>query len=922
MSLTGGPKDAPAASPGCDHGATQTEGPAGLEGVATGSPRRGGAEESPRRPSFVARTALFERLSSAPAGSVILVVAPPGSGKTVLLRSWAEAAGLQDRLAWVSVERGEHDAQRFWLSVIQALAAAAPELGMDQPAPTPDFDARVTADRVLTTLTALAQPVVLVVDDMHELVSREAQAQFELFIARRPPKLRIVVATRHDPQLGLHRLRLAGELVEVRAVDLRFTADEARQLFALSAIELSNASVDLLMARTEGWAAGLRLASLSLEGQRDRDAFVAKFSGSERTVADYLLAEVLDRQPEDVREFLLRTCIVDRLNASLADALAGSAGSSATLTALESEGAFVERMDGDPGTFRYHHLLVDLLRLELRRRHPDAVPELHLLASAWHEDHGMIIDAVRHAQAAKDWPTAVRLLVSNVLSLILDGQTSTLAALLEGFPLANRSTAELALVYAGIDIVQGSLDDGAAFLDIANRGSDDVPTARRHAYEVESAVARLSLARRRGDVSTVTAEIHALLDRSGATTQMEVELNNDARAVALLELGIAELWTSDVSNAERHLEQGLELARRIGRPFLEIGCLGYLAVIAGARSLPRNYELAREALAVADAHGWGADPIATMPLATLATASINQGRYDEGRAWLERTVRALREQVEPASAILVRLAEAMLLVGEGDLAAAVDRLRAAEAIEAALVMPDVVVRQVRQLQVNVLLRLGRIEEATQAAAGFSDVDRDSGEAWVAAADLELSLLRPESALRTLAPVLERQVPTIGDATLIHGWIVAARAHDALGDARAAQAAIENALDSAEPQALIFPFVLSAALEILERQPRHATRHAALLTDILDILNGSSLGQRPHSGAAPIEELTESEVRVLRFLPSNLSAPEIAAELFLSTSTVKTHMRHIYDKLGVHKRTELVQRARDLGLLANAARRIR
>lgn len=847
-------------------------------------------------------------------------MAAAGSGKTVLLRSWLEDAGLTARLAWVTVERAEHDAQRFWLALIHALAAAAPELELEQPVPTPGFDGGATADRLAAALSGLHQPVVLVIDDLQELVSRDAQMQLEILVARRTPMLRIVVAARHDPQLGLHRLRLGGELLEVRAADLRFTPAETRQLLASSGIELSDAAVDQLTSRTEGWAAGLRLALLSLAGQPDREGFVAQFSGNDRTVAEYLLAEVLERQPDDVREFLLRTSIVDGLDPSLADALASTSASSAVLAGLERDGAFVERSERDPESFRYHQLLADMLRLELRRRHPAAVPELHGVAALWYEDHGLIVEAVRHAQAAGDWPTAIRLLASNVLSLILDGQTSTLGALLNGFPLALRSSAELALVHAGIAIVEGSLDDATAYLAIADAGRADVPDDRRHAYEIEAIIARLSLARRRGDLARVNTEIEALLALGGPTTSMGVELNNDARAVSLLELGIAELWTSDLDGARSHLDEGLQVARRIPRPFVEIGCLGYLAVIAGSHSVQRQQDIARQALAVAEAHGWGTQPITTMSLAMLAIAAIAQGRFDEGRTWHARTVQALNPQSEPASAILVKMAEAMLHVGAGALTSAVDVLAEAEAMERALVTPTVIVRMARELQASLLLRLGRTDDAGRVVGAFSEGERDRAEALAAAGELELFRSRPRNALDTLAPLLRDGSATIADTTLVHAWIVAAQAHDALGDARAASAAIESALETAEGQTLIFPFVVSAARDILGRVPRHETRHAAFLADILDILSGASSGPRARPAEQPFEELSQSELRVLRFLPSNLSAPEIASELFLSTSTIKTHMRHIYDKLGAHKRTEAVQRARELGLLASAARR--
>jgi LuxR family maltose regulon positive regulatory protein len=260
-------------------------------------------------PPVVAREALFETLSAAErAGAVTLVSAPAGSGKTVLLRSWLDESALRDRAAWVSVDRDEQDEQRFWLSLIKELrAAVGAEAFVERLAPKPEFEGAAVVERLRSELQSLEEPVVLVIDDLHELASPEALAQLEVLLAGRPSLLRVVLATRRDLQLGLHRLRLAGLLTEIRASDLRFTLEETRRLLADSGVELSDESVSVLHARTEGWAAGLRLAALSLAGHPEPERFVEEFSGSEHTVADYLLAEVLERQPDEVRRLLLRS---------------------------------------------------------------------------------------------------------------------------------------------------------------------------------------------------------------------------------------------------------------------------------------------------------------------------------------------------------------------------------------------------------------------------------------------------------------------------------------------------------------------------------------------------------------------------------------------------------------------------------------
>ena len=264
-----------------------------------------------------------------------------------------------------------------------------------------------------------------------------------------PPQVHAMLTTRHDLRVRLHQLRLAGGLAEIRAADLRFSERETRELLAASGIALPDAGAALLHQRTEGWAAGLRLAVLSLADHPDPERFVAEISGSDRTVAEYLIAEMLERQPADVQDLLLRTSLLDRVNGRLADLLTGRPGSERILLELEDANAFVESLDPERTWFRYHHLFADLLRLELRRTLPGDVPGLHQRAAGWFILQGQVVEAIRHTQAAGDWPEAARLLADHSFSLTLDGQAQTIQALVRAFP-PGEDHPELALVRAGV----------------------------------------------------------------------------------------------------------------------------------------------------------------------------------------------------------------------------------------------------------------------------------------------------------------------------------------------------------------------------------------------------------------------------------------------------------------------------------------
>jgi LuxR family transcriptional regulator, maltose regulon positive regulatory protein len=298
----------------------------------------------------------------------------------------------------VPVGRGERDPQRFWLSVLGALrqTAAGSALVRELTA-APDLDGWAIAERLLKDLAPLDDRVWLVIDDVHELGGDQALRQLELLLMRAPNELRFVLITRHDVRLGLHRLRLEGELAEIRESDLRFTLTEARELFDAAGVQLPDPA--LLVERTEGWAAGLRLAALSLAGHPDPERFAAGFSGAERTVAEYLLAEVLDRQTEQVRRLLLRTSILERVNGELADLLTADSGGERVLQDLEAANAFVVALDAARSWFRYHHLFADLLQLELRRTAPGEVTGLHQAAADWFAGHGFAAEAIQHAQA-------------------------------------------------------------------------------------------------------------------------------------------------------------------------------------------------------------------------------------------------------------------------------------------------------------------------------------------------------------------------------------------------------------------------------------------------------------------------------------------------------------------------------------------
>ena len=878
---------------------------------------------APAVPRLIDRGDLVVALDRAATRKVTIISAPAGSGKTSLLRAWADGPGQPRRLAVLRVQRDQHDAQQFWLALLDAVRqATGADSGAEPSAATPDFNAPAMAGRVLSELAEARDGVTLVVDDLHELNSPEALAQLTRLLTNLPPHAHAILTTRHDVRLGLHQLRLAGELAELRAVDLRFSERETRELLDASGITLSEAGAALLYHRTEGWAAGLRLAAISLAGHPDPERFVTEFSGSDRTVAEYLLAEMLDRQPPDVQDLLLRTSLLDRVNGELADLLTGRPGSERILLDLEDANAFVESLDSERAWFRYHHLLADFLRLELRRTLPAEVPVLHRRAAEWFIRQGHVVDAVRHTQAAGDWADAARLLADHSFSLTLDGQAQTMQALVRAIP-PGADHPELALVRAMGDLAQGRLDEAAAHLAVAETYAETRPPGRQRRLQVAIASLKLSLARRRGDLAGVIEQARFLAAPITGPSDEDIALDSDLRAVALMNLGTVEAWSLGLPDAERHLREGAVLAREIGRPYLEVGCLAQLgfAYIFHGADLPKinafatTQQRCREAIALAERYGWGAEPIIAPALMTLAGTMVWLGEFDEGERWLQRTERALQTDTGPDIRLLLHQTAGMLHAGRGRHREALEEFGAAEDLASQLAGSQALASQMTGWLLATQARLGLPGEARACLAALDDERASSGEIRNARAVICLAEGDPAGALAALRDVLDGTAPVLGYTTVVEAHLLAGIAHRQLGDQRAANQAAERALALAESDRLMLPFAMTGSAELLEALPRHQTAHAALLADILDVLHGASPAVREQSSQPPAEELSPGELRVLRYLPTNLSRPEIAGELSVSPNTVSAHIRSIYAKLQVRDRSSAVRRARELRLLA-------
>jgi LuxR family maltose regulon positive regulatory protein len=577
-------------------------------------------------------------------------------------------------------------------------------------------------------------------------------------------------------------------------------------------------------------------------------------------------------------------------------------------------------VDPERSWFRYHHLFAELLALELRRTAPQELPGLHAIAAEWLAEHGQPLEAIRHAQAAEDWELAAWLLGDSWRFLYLDGRIAALRELLSAFPAdIVVNDPELAALAAADRRAAGSLQEAEQYVALAERISASLPESRRWRVQVRLVLVRLAVARARNDLDAVSDQAQRLLGLADSPHAIGALGDEALRATALISLGGAEMSAGQLETAVRHLEQGLGEARQIGRPSLEIQALSDLALLSLLRGRGTEEEQARQAIELARAHGWEEilSAVATAYL-TLGDAALWRGRFAEAEAWLERAELVLRRFAQPTTAMMLHALRFLLEFGRGRLGDAITAERAFDGIERSLATQHILETRAQALKLKLLVRLGENERAERALDDMDEHVRGNGEMRVVEAALQLAGNDPDGAAATMAPIFTGASPIENPRWEIQAHLVKARVDDALGDIGSSSRALERALDLAEPRGLLLPFLLDPAPGLLERHSRLRSTHASLISEILNVQSGHAPADR--SDAQPLAEpLSESELRVLRYLPTNLRAPEIGAELFVSLNTIRTHMRNVYAKLGVHSRADAVKRARELGLLSPSPR---
>jgi LuxR family transcriptional regulator, maltose regulon positive regulatory protein len=913
-----------------------------------------------RRSGLVARERLADQLDGTlnPGHRLTLVSAPAGFGKTTLLSDWiTRLPPHQHRVGWLSLDDGDNALPRFLTHLWAALSRAGLDL---DPAALQGAPASATLTAVLNELVRAGKDRpgshwLLVLDDYHVIEAPEVHDAVTFLLDHVPDDLHLLVATRSDPPLPLSRLRSRGQLTELRAADLRFAAAEAREfLTEVMGLRLTEADVHALGERTEGWIAGLQLAALSLRGIADREdvvGFIGDFTGSNRFVIDYLVDEVLARQTPDVRDFLLRTAILDRLTGSLCDAVTGGTDGGQVLEDLDRGNVFLVPLDDERTWYRYHHLFGDVLRSRLTAERPDQPATLHRVASGWYEDQGLVEDAVRHALAAGDHDRAGFLVEFAMPELRRNRQDSLLLGWAQSLPESVlRRSPVLSIMTAWSRMMAGDLDGMARRLDDAEAalaaGAHDTALAATWAdtEDLRTAPAtlwvyRAALAQARGDVPATVRHARRAWDLAGADDHF-------VRAAAGGFLGLAAWAAGDVREALSTFTDAVRSLHAAGNLVDELDStvvLGDMWVTAGRPHRARR--LYEQALAAATAHG-APYPRATADLHVgLAELDREQNDLVGAEGHLE-TARVLAERGSiTENRHRWNVAMAQVRAAQGDHATAVQLLDEAQALYRPGSYPDV-----------------RPIAAMRARVHVADQDLDAAEEWARDHDVEptdavtflhecdhLTLVRlmlarhhrdtrgrdagadVPAALDEALALLDRlhaDADSRRAGSLLEIGVLRALVHRARGDRQQALAELDRTLAEApEPDGYVRLFLDEGAPMLLllrAASGQDGGELATLREHARRVLDAAQRAQRPTSSATTegrpsargtlADPLSERELEVLRLLDSDLTGPEIARQLFVSLNTLRTHTKRIFTKLDVNNRSAAVRRGRDLGVL--------
>ena len=879
----------------------------------------------PLQPNLVRRPRLIERLNEDLHRKLTLISAPAGFGKTTLVSEWLAACGQP--IAWLSLDEGDNDPATFLAYLVAALQTISKDIGdgvsgvLQSPGP-PPVESILTA--LLNEITAIPDKFILVLDDYHVIDAKSVNQAFAFLLEHLPPRMRLVIATREDPQLPLARLRARGQLTELRAADLRFTPTEAADfLNKVMGLDLAAEDIAALEARTEGWIAGLQLAAISMRGYPDAASFIKSFTGSHRFVLDYLVEEVLQRQSESIQTFLLRTSILDRLCGPLCDAVLGSppASGQETLGYLERANLFIVPLDNERRWYRYHHLFAELLRQRLHQgassgNEEGGVAELHIRASQWYEDHDLEIEAFQHAAAANDIERAERIIQGKGIPLHFRGAVAAILGWLASLPkTVLDARPSLCVRYATLSLVAGQ----ATGVEEKLQAAEAVIAAALQGVEPDNETRDLigQIATSRATLALTRYQPETMITQARRALEYLPPDNLFSRFRATWTMGMAYHYRGERAVAGRAYAEALSIAQTSGNvlgTILATTCVGQI------QELENQLYLAAEAYRRAlQLIGDYAPPSASEAYLGLARICYEWNDLDAAEQHGKQGLQLARQYDRVIDRyIFSEVFLARLKLARGDVAGAAAML----AETAQSVRQNNFVHRIPEVaaaQVLVQLRQGDLAAAAHLA--------ETHELPISRSRVLLAQGDPSAALAVLEPV-RRQMETRGwQDEQLKVMVLQAVAHHAHGEKGKAMQRLSDALALAEPGGFIRLFVdegepmrmaISDFRLSIEKQPRGQDQKLLGYIDKVLAAFAQPAAMPPSKIENPtpkmLEALSQRELEVLQLVAQGLSNHEIGERLFLALDTVKGHNRSIYAKLQVQRRTEAIARARELGLL--------
>jgi LuxR family transcriptional regulator, maltose regulon positive regulatory protein len=883
---------------------------------------------SQARPKLVARSRLTAKLEREPSRKLTLISAPAGFGKTTLLVEWLrERAGGEGWVAWLSLDEGDNDPIRFMSYLVVALRRTSEEeIGEDvlvalRSLEPPRIEAMIAA--LVNEIAALPRELTLVLDDYHLIDSQSVHGVVSFLLEHLPDNVHLIVTSRVDPPLQLARLRARNQMIHIGATDLSFTSEEASTfLNEVMGLELSAEDLATLEERTEGWIAGLQLAALSMQDRKDVSGFIKAFSGSYRDVLDYLAEEVLARQPERVRDFMLQTSILDHLTGSLCDALTGRSDGQEMLERLERDNLFVFALDEERRWYRYHHLFAEFLRGRLMRERPESTGELHLRASGWYEGNGHLAEAIGHALTAPDHDLAARLIEKGVEGAVERGEGTTALRWLEALPTeAKRLRPRLFVEHAVALVITGRPDDAEPLLKEAERAAEADGEDGRFLLGFASTV-RSWRARLRGDAPEAVE-----LARRGLSLLPEGEVH--VRNYAAVRLGDALRTVGDLAAADEAYAEAAEIGRAAHHAYGRLaGMVMHARVLSEQGRLREADEAFRRALRLLTEEGFELSPAAGIVYIGMADLRYERDDLDEAEHALERGMELAERTGDVSTLVWAYVTLSRNKGARGDEEGALERARQAERV-ARDAGADLQIAIALAWMTRLLLGQGDLTEALafeeeRAANAENAADAARVVDWLTLARLLHAQGRHREALPLLEELGETAEAAGRTANLIEILALQALALWAESKKERAVSALADALTLAEPEGYVRtivdegPQMTTLLSEVLGAKQRGRTDllrcvSAHYLKKLLAALERDAASAASPAAGLP-EPLSERELEVLRLIASGKSNRRIATELFVSVGTVKTHINNLYRKLDAHSRTQALARARELKLL--------